>query len=66
MTDKALKAFDFAQETTKQLITLATGVLALSVTFLHELTPLASKTAIRRLEWGWILYLISIVAVSRP
>lgn len=30
------KAFDFAQEVTKQLITLATGVIALTITFLTE------------------------------
>ena len=37
MDDQAQKAFDFAAELAKQLITLATGVIALSATFLTDI-----------------------------
>jgi hypothetical protein len=33
MDEQRKKAFDFAQETSKQLITLATGVIGLTITF---------------------------------
>lgn len=33
MDDRQSKAFDFAQETTKQLVGLSTGLIALTITF---------------------------------
>jgi len=33
MDDQRQKAFDFAQETSKQLISLSTGIIALTITF---------------------------------
>ena len=55
------KAFDFAQETTKQLLTLATGILALTLTFLKDIVSGAPTGTRHWLEWGWGVYIISIV-----
>jgi hypothetical protein len=62
LSSKVEKAFDFAQEATKQLITLATGVIALTVTFLTDVAANASSGSARVLQAAWILYFISIVA----
>src|SRR5947209_6582475 len=61
MDDRQTKAFDFAQETTKQLLTLATGVLALTITFLKDITKNAPHSAQKWLHIAWILYLASAV-----
>jgi hypothetical protein len=61
LSGRAEKAFDFAQDLTKQLITLATGTIALTITFLHDLAANASTTAIRFLEFGWVSYGASII-----
>ena len=36
MNEQLRKAFDFAQETSKQLISLATGIIALTITFAKD------------------------------
>ena len=60
--DEAIeKAFDFAQEATKQLIALATGVIALTITFLTDVIKTAPKGSAGFLHAAWILYLVSIV-----
>lgn len=61
--DRTEKAFDFAQETTKQVITLSTGIVALSVTFLKDVFG-GSQTEFQvgLLITAWIAYLISIAA----
>jgi hypothetical protein len=58
--DAHQKAFDFAQETTKQLLTLATGIIALTITFLKDVAGTASHDDRLYLQWGWIVYLVSI------
>jgi hypothetical protein len=45
------KAFDFAQEVTKQLITLAIGIIALTVTFLVDVLENNSVRA-GALQWA--------------
>jgi hypothetical protein len=56
------KAFDFAQETAKQVLTLATAVLALTITFIKEIeNGKRLGHALVTMEAGWILFLISIV-----
>lgn len=57
--DRKEKAFEFAQETVKQFLTLATGIIALTVTFLKDILPKGTDTAL--LEWAWGAYLVSIV-----
>ena len=55
------KAFDFAQEATKQLIALATGVIALTITFLTDVVETAPAGSAGFLQAAWVLYLASIV-----
>jgi hypothetical protein len=56
------KAFDFAQETTKQLLTLSTGVIALTITFLKDVASEAPAGARDFLHVGWALFFVSIIA----
>jgi hypothetical protein len=61
MTDPEQKAFDFAQETTKQLLTLATAIFALTLTFIKQIaTTEAAKDVLGWLHWGWGFYLASV------
>ena len=53
-------SFDFAKEVTTQLLTLATAVVSISVTFAKEISPRAVKNARRRLYQSWICFLGSI------
>jgi hypothetical protein len=62
MDEAVKKAFDFAQETTKQILTLATGIFALTLTFLKDIaTTKKAKDALVYLHWGWVLYLVSVL-----
>lgn len=56
------KAFDFAQQATKQLITLATGIIALTITFLTDVVDEIDGVAMWFLRASWISYLLSVVA----
>lgn len=61
MSDAEKKAFDFAQETTKQLLTLATAIFALTITFIREIANTTrAEEALAWLHWGWGLYVASI------
>ena len=61
MDTKLQKAFDFAQDTAKQVLTLASGIIAITITFLNgKLATYPGSTAIW-LEIGWGLYLGSIL-----
>jgi hypothetical protein len=57
--DREEKAFEFAQETIKQILTLSTGIIALTVTFLKDVLPKGTDTSL--LEWAWGTYLGSIL-----
>jgi hypothetical protein len=61
MSEELSKAFDFAQETTKQFITLATGILALTLTFLKDVASSAPAGTRSYLQWGWAVYIASIL-----
>lgn len=55
------KSFDFASDSTKQLLTLSTGILALTITFgkdVYQGVPAASKDLLMQ---AWIGYLASIL-----
>jgi hypothetical protein len=63
MTDRDLspradKAFAFAQETAKQLITLSTAILAVSITFLKDIAPKGTPGT-TWLHVAWVLLLVS-------
>jgi hypothetical protein len=62
MSDWKDKAFTFAQDTIKQLMTLATAVLTLTLTFHKEFLPAGSTVAKGWLVAAWIAELLSIVA----
>lgn len=55
------KAFDFAQETTKQLISLSTGTVALTITFgqdfFSQVPPSAKVWAVA----SWVGFLLAVV-----
>ncbi len=55
------KAFDFAADSTKQLIGLSTAILALSVTFSKDIIGSASRAAQSSLSIAWTVFIVSIV-----
>jgi hypothetical protein len=60
MDEQRKKAFDFAQETSKQLITLATAIIGLTVTFGKDFAGV--QGCARFLAIGsWVLFLLSIL-----
>jgi hypothetical protein len=61
MKDSLAKAFDFAQETTKQLLTLSTAIITVTVTLIGtELKKVPSGTR-TWLEVSWLFYLLCIL-----
>lgn len=54
-------AFTGAADICKQLITLATGVLALEITFTKDLTSKLVDSDIRLLELSWIALTVSVL-----
>jgi hypothetical protein len=54
--------FEFAQQIAIQLITLSTGFLALTITFIKELVKDEEPRGRRWLYWSWGLQLCSIAA----
>jgi hypothetical protein len=61
MDDQRKKAFDFAQETSKQLITLATAIIGLTVTFGKDFAGGVNGFARFLAIASWVLFLISIL-----
>ncbi|MDQ3986134.1 MAG: hypothetical protein M3280_06505 [Actinomycetota bacterium] len=61
MDAKLEKAFDFAQDTTKQLITLSSAILALTITFVTELVGDVEGWPKYFVGASWILNIVSIV-----
>ncbi len=61
MNEQRRTAFAFAQETTKQLIALSTGVIALTITFFQHFATNAGPLARLVMAISWVLYLLSIV-----
>jgi hypothetical protein len=59
--EAAKKAFDFASETTKQLLALSTGIIALTITFSKDFVHQVPARAVTFLVWAWLSYLMSIV-----
>ena len=70
-TDAKLKIFDFAADSCKQMIALATGVTAVTISFAKDLVgnltdathvlgiiSIGARTA---LGWSWIGYLVSVI-----
>ena len=53
------KAFDFAQEVAKQLITLATGIIALTVTLLVDVLD-KHAAGLGALKVAWVCFMLSV------
>ena len=60
MEEPIKKAFDFAQESTKQIITLSTGVIALTITFSKDFATSTSGVRVIAL-WSWVFFLLSVL-----
>jgi hypothetical protein len=58
--EKLKKAFDLLAEVSKQLITLSTGILALTITFAKDLIKPADAP-VWLIKASWVLYVLSIV-----
>lgn len=54
------KSFEFAQDTTKQLITLSTGIVAITLTFFKDFAPGSSDSARYLMTIAWVFFLVSI------
>lgn len=61
MKENQKKAFDFASETTKQLITIATAIITLTVTFSKEIIGGAENAPRSILVWTWAVFILSII-----
>lgn len=61
MAKQAPKSFEFAQDLTKQLITLATGIIALEITFSKDLIHKIPACARSYVLLSWLAFLLSIV-----
>ncbi len=59
-TDEKIKAFDFAADTTKQLISISTGIIALMVTFSKDIVG-NSINSKGLLTWTWGIFILSII-----
>jgi len=56
------KAFDFCADATKQLITLATGFIAVTITFAKDFVINVSDNSKPWAYWSWGFYAVSIDA----
>lgn len=57
MDERRLKAFELANESAKQLVTLAVAILALTITLVKEV-----GTVVDVVRVAWVLYLVSVAA----
>lgn len=60
MEENIKKAFDFAADLIKQLITLSTAIIALTVTFAKDIFPESGDCFLDWLVAAWIAYFLSI------
>lgn len=60
-TEANKKAFDFASETTKQLLTLSTGIVALTITFAKDILIAVPFSAKLFLMAAWGVYVVSLL-----
>jgi hypothetical protein len=58
--DVSLAGFQSANELAKQLITLSTGILALSITFTKDILKNRGQVVTWPLKSAWIAYLLSV------
>lgn len=63
MEDREKKAIELAGDTTKQILTLSTGIVFLTIAFKKDFVPenLNGSFVVRLLIFSWFLYLCSIL-----
>jgi hypothetical protein len=61
MKENQKKAFDFAADTTKQLITISTAIITLTVTFSKDILGGAENITKPLLIWTWVAFICSII-----
>lgn len=61
MKEEVQKAFDFAGETTKQLITLSTGIVTITITFAKDILGTGNTNDKLLLMSSWVFFLLSII-----
>jgi hypothetical protein len=61
MDDNISKAFDTAQDVSKQLLTLAAGIVVLTITFFSDFGKHAPSSAKDLFFVAWLLYTISLI-----
>jgi len=61
MNERSKKAFDFAADSTKQLIGLSTGIVALTITFAKDVLGGVGPGLRVLLAVSWLIYLLSIL-----
>lgn len=62
MTVERSKPFDYAQDVTKQLLTLSTAVVTITVAFLKDIAKDAPDDARIALYIAWVLFALAIIA----
>jgi hypothetical protein len=60
MKENEKKAFDFAAEVTKQLITLSTAIITITITFSKDIINFADNSAKNYLLLAWILFIATV------
>ena len=60
MKENEKKAFDFAADVTKQLITLSTAIITITITFSKDIINFADNSAKNYLLWAWILFIATV------
>lgn len=61
MEERIKKAFDFAADATKQLITLSTAIIALTITFSKDIIGAANIGNSTSIFTAWILLIVSVI-----
>lgn len=61
MDDRTKKAFDFAADSIKQLLTLSTAIIALTITFSKDLVGTVPKEDKLILTLAWVGFFLSIL-----
>ena len=61
LSDATAKAFDFAQDVTKQVLTLATAIIAVTITFFKDFAGHATYATKVVMGCSWIAYLVSVI-----
>jgi hypothetical protein len=62
LADNVSKAFDLAQDASKQVLTISAGIVVLTITFFDDFGAHAPHAPKILMAVGWVIYLISMIA----